>query len=195
MSVAPAMMRVESARAVAGQSVARATPECGTPELATGARLEKSNPTATGNRRRPCRRRMPDPAGQCRHTAAAAGRPDLRVIPGHDHGRAHAGLPKWCSASCRRRAWEQARAAVPAPSRPWCATRFALQFKTLDSGTMAIGISTSIPEAVQTDLTARGAVTSVRCSRPSGRRSRWRRTRGRSARCRTSARTIHRGWS
>jgi len=39
-----------------------------------------------------------------------------------------------------------------------------------------------------------GALTSVRCPRASGRRSRWRRTRGRSARCRTSARTIHRGW-
>ena len=67
--------------------------------------------------------------------------------------------------------------------------------ETLDSRTMAIGISTSIPEVVQTDLTAGGALTSVRYSRASGRRSRWRRTRGRSARCRTSARTIHRGWS
>jgi len=47
---------------------------------------------------------------------------------------------------------------------------------------------------VQTDLIAGGVLTSVRCSHASGRRSGWRRTRGRSARCRTSARTIHRGW-
>ena len=33
---------------------------------------------------------------------------------------------------------------------------------------MAIGISTSIPEVVQTDLIAGGALTSVRCSRASG---------------------------
>jgi hypothetical protein len=50
--------------------------------------------------------------GRVRDASPEARRVEVRVVRWADHRQGHGSTPKWCSPSCRQRAWEQSRAAA-----------------------------------------------------------------------------------